>query len=240
MPTLGQILKERRQSKGLTLEEVGAATKIKLSFLRALEEEDYRLLPDELYLVGFLRDYAAFLGLDPDELDARFRAELHRRSRGEETRVVIEKVHRWTLWHSLLATLCGLILLYLFLWAWLIPRIERPPSLASQPGLPAAVVPAGPKVQSPPAPAPRAKYVLKARATELTWIGLWIDGKERKQALLKAGEVAEWSAEQGFSITVGNAGGVELFLNGKPLPKLGVSGQVIRNLALPRPEEKEG
>jgi hypothetical protein len=58
------------------------------------------------------------------------------------------------------------------------------------------------------------------------------DGQQR-EALLQKGQIARFVADTGFVVTVGNAGGVELSLNGKPMPLLGVSGQVIRDLVIP-------
>ncbi len=59
-----------------------------------------------------------------------------------------------------------------------------------------------------------------------------IDEGETQDVLLQAGETWVWRAQQGFVLTVGNAGGVALILNGRLLPRLGESGEVIRNLRL--------
>jgi hypothetical protein len=58
------------------------------------------------------------------------------------------------------------------------------------------------------------------------------DGQER-QVLLQQGQTARFVADTRFVVTVGNAGGVELSLNGKPMPPLGRAGQVIRELVIP-------
>ncbi len=240
MPTLGQILKGRRQSRGLSLEEVASATKIKLSFLRALEEDNYRFLPDPLYLAGFLNEYAIFLELDPAEMEAIFRSQLHHQFRPPEMPLIglearpIRKKGRQVYYIGVFVLLLILVGGWLFQWIWgrsaLAPPLieEKAPATTFQ------------ETREPLPPSIEEIYVLRAEATELAWIGLLIDGKERRQALLKPGEVGEWRAKEGFLITLGNAGGIKLYLNGVLLPKFGVSGQVVRNLALPRPEEKEG
>ncbi len=64
MDYLGEQLKEARTGKGLTLEEAAAATKIKLEYLRALEEGDYPALPPRAYVKGFLKIYSHYLSLD--------------------------------------------------------------------------------------------------------------------------------------------------------------------------------
>lgn len=58
------------------------------------------------------------------------------------------------------------------------------------------------------------------------------EGQER-QVLLQKGQIARFVADTRFVVTVGNAGGVELSLNGKPLSSLGAPGQVIRDLVIP-------
>lgn len=59
------------------------------------------------------------------------------------------------------------------------------------------------------------------------------DGGQEREVLLQKGQIARFVADTGFIVTVGNAGGVEFSLNGQPLPSLGASGQVIRDLAIP-------
>jgi hypothetical protein len=67
----------------------------------------------------------------------------------------------------------------------------------------------------------------------MTWMLVTIDGRETRDVLLRPGETWEWRAQEGFVVTVGNAGGVELTLNGRPVSRLGEAGQVIRDLRLP-------
>lgn len=67
MSELGDLLRQARERKGVTLEQVEAATRIRLKFLDALERGDYASLPGEVYVRGFVRSYASFLGLDPQE-----------------------------------------------------------------------------------------------------------------------------------------------------------------------------
>ena len=73
MKTVGQILKNCRLEKRISLEEVAEVLKIRKEFLRALEENDFSILPSYTSSVGFLKNYADFLGLSPDSLIAIFR-----------------------------------------------------------------------------------------------------------------------------------------------------------------------
>lgn len=71
----GQKLQEERVSRGLTLVDVSLATKIKVTFLSAVEKGDYKKLPSRTYAHGFIRNYARFLGLPENELLALFKRE---------------------------------------------------------------------------------------------------------------------------------------------------------------------
>lgn len=72
MDELGQILRQARDNKGLSLEEVHEKTRINVQYLEALETGDYAVLPSAAHIRGFLRNYARFLGLDPDPLLERY------------------------------------------------------------------------------------------------------------------------------------------------------------------------
>lgn len=72
---LGDVLREAREAKGVDLPRVERETKIRERYLSALERGEYRELPGPVYTRGFLRNYGAYLGLDPDELVDLFRIE---------------------------------------------------------------------------------------------------------------------------------------------------------------------
>ena len=84
-----------------------------------------------------------------------------------------------------------------------------------------------------PVDAPGEGHTLRVEAKEMTWMLVTIDDGETQDVLLQAGETWVWHAQQSFVVTVGNAGGVALALDDRPLPQLGETGQVIRNLRLP-------
>jgi len=65
---IGRLLRETREKRGLSLHDVQAATKIRLKYLKAIEEGDERQLPPEVYTKGFIRAYANFLQLDGQKL----------------------------------------------------------------------------------------------------------------------------------------------------------------------------
>lgn len=67
MGEIGERLCAAREAKELSLDEVAEATKIPLNYLVALEDESFDAFTSDLHARGFLRNYASFLGLDPDE-----------------------------------------------------------------------------------------------------------------------------------------------------------------------------
>jgi cytoskeletal protein RodZ len=71
----GEKLQEVRLEKGLDLEDVAKATKIKTEFLSYIENGEYQKLPSASYEHGFVRNYARFLGLPDEEILAIFRRE---------------------------------------------------------------------------------------------------------------------------------------------------------------------
>jgi len=76
MKTTGQILKENREKKGITLNEVALATKINVKALTAIEEGDLENLPTKTFLRGFVRSYARYLGLDEEAILSSFYEEM--------------------------------------------------------------------------------------------------------------------------------------------------------------------
>jgi cytoskeletal protein RodZ len=73
---IGNSLREARMRRGVDFAQAEAAIKIRSKYLRALEDDQFELLPAETYVKGFLRTYAEYLGLDGqlyvDEFNSRF------------------------------------------------------------------------------------------------------------------------------------------------------------------------
>lgn len=73
MRTVGQILSEARLTKGITFAEAERNTKIRTETLQALEADNFSALPSSIYIRGFIKNYADYLGLDPERTLAIFR-----------------------------------------------------------------------------------------------------------------------------------------------------------------------
>jgi cytoskeletal protein RodZ len=75
MGEIGEILRERRMALKIDVHDVEEATKIRAKYLRALENEEYNLLPGNAYVKSFLRTYADYLDLDSRALVDQYRAQ---------------------------------------------------------------------------------------------------------------------------------------------------------------------
>jgi cytoskeleton protein RodZ len=126
-----------------------------------------------------------------------------------------------------------------------------PPPVAPRPAIPAVVAApqpdataARPTTPAAPVAAPassleltpgsvNAPYRLIARTSEPTWIRVRTEDGRTSEETVPAGEVREWVSDRPFILTVGNAGGVSLELNGRSLPPLGPRGVVVPRLVVP-------
>lgn len=68
MPTIGEILRQERTRRGLSIKDVEQVLHIRAAYLEALEIDKYKEIPGDVYVKGFIRSYASFLGLDGQKL----------------------------------------------------------------------------------------------------------------------------------------------------------------------------
>jgi cytoskeleton protein RodZ len=80
MPEIGETLREARMRRRIDMTEVETATKIRAKYLRALENEEWDLLPGPTFVKTFLRTYAEYLGLDSRMLTEEYRQRFERPS----------------------------------------------------------------------------------------------------------------------------------------------------------------
>ncbi|MDE3077480.1 MAG: helix-turn-helix domain-containing protein, partial [Chloroflexota bacterium] len=87
MGQLGEMLRSAREAKGASLAQAEAATMIRRRYLQALEDEEPEILPGAVYTKGFLRNYAIYLGLDPNHVLSLY----HRQYPDKEKDVVFQQ-----------------------------------------------------------------------------------------------------------------------------------------------------
>ena len=86
MAKVGSIFREARLERGLTLEQISDETNISKHFLQGIESDSFEDFPGEVYILGFLRNYADFLGLDAEQIVTHYRLnEVSERQAQEES-----------------------------------------------------------------------------------------------------------------------------------------------------------
>jgi cytoskeleton protein RodZ len=236
---LGQLLRETREKKGLSLAEIEEDTKIRQAQIQALEEEDYGKLPSGIFLTGLLRNYAQYLGLDPAEVMKLHGAEDRER---HAVPVVSEgfeppKGMAITSW----------LFIDLFLGVLIVASAVVVGSLAYNRWLPTLSTPAvtptrhaslaSPVLQftptttlSPTATAteiPSGRLQVDVQIVARTWLEVTVDGEPAFRGLIESGTNWSWFAEDSIAMHVGNAGGVLVTLNGRELGALGGQDEVV-------------
>lgn len=90
MSSVGEILRNTREEKGISVKQVAEATSIRIMYLEAIEKEQFDLIPGEVYLKGFIRNYANFVGLNGPELVERYKEQIAAQKRQEYVPAVEE------------------------------------------------------------------------------------------------------------------------------------------------------
>ncbi len=82
--TLGQYLRRERESRSVSLQELSKNTRISVTFLKALEKDDFEAFPRQEFILGFLQGYARQLGLKGEEVLRRYRIQAEWAGRKEK------------------------------------------------------------------------------------------------------------------------------------------------------------
>ncbi|MDO8551562.1 MAG: helix-turn-helix domain-containing protein [bacterium] len=127
MRTVGEVLKNKRLEKKLTLAEVEAATKIRAKYLEAVEKNDFtKIVGGAPTTKGFIKNYAEFLGLSPVELLAIFRRDFHESKTGQIIpHGYLEPLNKGRFsWSPKLTLLFGIVILVLIFSGYLIYQVS--------------------------------------------------------------------------------------------------------------------
>lgn len=235
MGSFGENLKRQRELRGVTLREVADGTKISVRFLEALEEERDGVLPGGLFPRAFVKQYAQFVGLDPEKTVAEYVA-----SRGEaprERRAVAPAPRRLPVspGHAFLAAVAvvAVVLVARRGGDREEPRAEPTPTpVAAAP----AVLPTDRVYPAPVATAAPAddSLTLTMTADQDCWVEVRADGETVVNRVLAQGESETLEARGEIVLSVGNAGGLSIRVNDRPALPLGRSGEVRKNIVITR------
>jgi hypothetical protein len=220
---VGDILKKRREELGMDLREISETLKIKYAYLKALEDDDLKNLPAEVYVKAYLNSYARSLNLDPEEVlnvyNLQVSPPLPEKKTVQNTEPSPQKKSRLKYFLIPSLILCLAIVIASM-------QFKRPP--APQPR---AIIPVEPAQKNLPDQI-SSELVLEIKAHDPTWLQVISDKTQSQELIMRPGESVTWHAKKCFSIKIGNAGGIKVLFNGKDIGKLGEKGQVIK-LSLP-------
>jgi len=241
METIGKYLKRVRETCGYSLEDVAGITRINLRYLEAIEEDDFAKIPGETFSHGFIRSFARCIGISDEEISRKIRETLKTEPQAVNTqnqddmaeRSVVRKPGKARIiLPAAAAVILAALLIVLFTSGRESGTIRNSKELKE---VPAESIEVQPQVVAENNQVVQKKVepvVLKVYARELTWISARIDDKETKEALLQPGDGVMWNGDEKVVITVGNAGGIDLDVNGKRLDPIGRRGEVIRDAVI--------
>jgi cytoskeleton protein RodZ len=287
MTGFGEHLRREREMRGVSLEEISAATKISVRFLQAIENEELSKLPGGIFTRSFVRTYARYLGLDEERVLADCQLAVQQKPEVDIRRITANRARpnsagaRTRIIGLLMAGVLLAAGYALFRHSRRIMEQQRSSPIVIPPSTPAPganppsnAAPVQPTTAAPPesnlsptatsaspgagaatahgipqggAPSPGVQantanpnatseatsavaasneLVLQVAATERAWVAVDADGKTVLQRVLNPNEVENVKGHDSFDVTVGNAQGVVLTLNGETLKPLGRRGEV--------------
>jgi hypothetical protein len=207
--------------------------------------DDYSALPAPVFARGFVREYARYLGLNAEEMASRYSQVVGSQPETSASPALplAEKKVEGLPFIRIDRNIVGFgILLVVFgavMW-WLGGRADQRRIAAKPAATATAVAPAvAPVVATEPvvsstAPAESPdRLELEVKVIEDTWVIMQVDGQPALNQVLRAGETRKLEAENELRFeVVGNAGGLELALNGHAVPAMGPRGKVVRGFSL--------
>jgi cytoskeleton protein RodZ len=232
MASFGENLRRERELRGVDLHEMAEATKISIRFLQALEQDRVDVLPGGIFPRAFVRQYGKYLGLDPERLVAEFVFAFGGDpvpARAPSGQVHLDGSNRW--WMIGAAVLLTVAFLAWKAWGRPSPAAEAETSVAS-----AAPVTFPQDRLFPPPSAPAGEtqsgVVVGLTVRKKSWVEAKVDGTTVLSRMMDEGETHRLDARDAVTLSLGNAGGVEYSLNGRPPAALGRDGEVRRNVVI--------
>ncbi|HID88405.1 MAG TPA: helix-turn-helix domain-containing protein [Anaerolineae bacterium] len=254
MENLGNWLRTAREARGISLQDVEAVTRIRTRYLEALETGDYGAMPGgEPQVRGFLRRYATFLGLPPEEAIARYEHEAY----GERAEAVPAiPADRQPApspgiaiapspWRGLqVIAVVGVVALLILGGGWLLVRSGLFAGQGATPAPVAATEAVPTSTERVPTPDAGTETITSPQATptfpiaasggititleplEHIWVRVTADGFTAFEGMLSPGSPQSWVAEELAVVETGNGAGLIVVVNGQPQGPLCGRGEV--------------
>ncbi len=232
---LGPRIRAAREARGLSLSDVAQQIRIRSVYLAAIEDESWSTIGAPVYIRGFLRTYARFLGIDPEEAVAAFNRTQPpppqtlpgREAAGAEA----PQARRGSALIWLAAAVAVILIAFVTYNELTLRRAATAPSVAAT----VAPAPSGAPAATPSAVAARSAAPAAGAASSLalvlsapSWLRVTVDGSVSMEGTFPAGTSKTFHGKTA-QVRIGNAGGVEIYVDGKDVGKLGKPGDVVEH-----------
>jgi cytoskeletal protein RodZ len=236
--SLGERFRAAREQRGLTLSEVAEHLRIRSVYLAAIEDENWSAIGAPVYTRGFLRTYARYLGLDPEEAVADYNKVGGTVPAGPQPDPLISYREPRSLGPLIwIASAVALALIGFVIYLYVSPpktqaTVAKGARAAASEAPVTQGTPLGTGFQSTPpvttsatpAGLPQTK-TLAIHLTAPSWLRVTVDGSVSIEGTFPAGTSKTFHGKSAL-VRVGNAGGVEITVDGRTVGKLGGSGDV--------------
>lgn len=239
----GAILRKAREEKGWSYKEVEASTKIRIRYLEAMENEEYDILPGPTYTKGFLRNYSRLLGLNPEEIVEYYNASLDTGPE-PETHLPLTPIQSTPVWFKpiVLIAMAVFAVAVVFGITYFSKLNDRPPVSEYTTPIPSAPSSGeqnngqsnmDEEEKTEEQPVQYEGLVAELSFNEDCWLQVKVDGVMVIDGMRNSGttEMLQGTNLIEF-VTIGNAGGLSITLNGKEIPPLGESRQPVWNYVI--------
>ena len=227
--SFGGYLKGFRVKQELAIQTVAATTKIAVHCLKAIEENAHDRLPPRAYVKSFIRTYADAVGANADVAVELYLSDLEQQDNATQQHLR-RRGKLWVVRRTMMAVgvIISIVLLLRYTDFFMAPA---PPQNTTAPQGTAVTEPAatgaGTTGRRPFALKTQEKLKLQVIAVEQTWLKVIVDGQNARSYDLKPEDRLELEGTSDFNLMIGNATGLQIFLNERPVKIFGSSGQVV-------------
>ncbi|GIV53904.1 MAG: hypothetical protein KatS3mg039_0422 [Candidatus Kapaibacterium sp.] len=230
----GIILRNKRTELGLSIGDMSRLTGIRAAILEAIEAGSFDVMP-MVYMRSFVRRYARALGINERELPPLAETPSPRKVSATATAVASVAPSRRA--SSAIAIVVAVAVVAGAGYALYLSSESPPPGSPAEPPTSSSQTEAPIETVRTTPSRGLLEYFgstssdslrLEAIATDTAWLSITMDGRRSEQVTLRPGDRRQWSANATIVISIGNAGGVELYRNGERLPPLGKRGEAVR------------
>lgn len=229
--TAGQRLREAREAKGMSIEEIAAQTRIPTRHLASLETGDWEKLPAATYSIGFAKNYASAVGLDRNEIGDQLRSEMGGSRPVFASPEVFEAADpARTMPKGLVVGTLGMLVLVVLALTWMNNR-----SLEADPAAETTNVEASPVAPAPAAqpPQPIGAGPVVVTATDSVWLEIKDGSTVLKQGLMERGQSYEIPATAAAPVlTTGKPEALNISVGSQQAPPVGQPGRTVSGVSL--------